>query len=303
VRVAVIIAAYDIAPFVGDAVSSVLAQSHADLSLIVVDDGSRDETAAIVGAVGDPRLTLVRQANRGLPAARNRGAAEAGGAEALLFLDGDDFLTPDAVARLVEALRRDPPAVAAHGPFAFVSEAARPGTPGRLDRRMAPRQARLLSRLMVGNLFANGGHVLIRAPAWTAAGPFADLSYAEDWEFWLRLALQGRFASIGGSPLLFVRRRVGSMMHIGATLSESYRPVLAAIAANRAIETSLGPRRFRKLLRRAEAECSWTIGRELLRRGRRKEALGPLRRGAFGRPKPLRLALLALVAAGRFAGR
>ena len=299
-RVAVVIAARDVAPFIGAAVSSVLGQSHSDLRLTFVDDGSRDDTAAVVGGFADARLRLVRQANLGTSAARNRGALDAGEADALLFLDGDDWLASDAVGRLVQALRRDPAAVAAHAPFAFVGEGATAALPGPLDRRAAPRARDLLPRLVVGNLFANGGHVLIRTAAWRAAGPFSTtLTYGEDWEFWLRLALQGPFASLGGAPALFVRRRAGSKMTLGATLPQTYRPVLEAIHDNAAIAARLGRRRFGRLCRRAEAEFAWTMGRELLRRGQAREAWAPLCRGVFGRPRPFRLALLAMVALRR----
>jgi glycosyltransferase involved in cell wall biosynthesis len=300
VRVAVVIAARDVAPFIGAAVGSVLGQSHTDLTLTVVDDGSRDETAALVAAFPDARLRLVRQTNHGTSATRNRGALDAGETDAFLFLDGDDWLAPEAVSRLVRALRSDPAAVAAHAPFAFVGETATVAAPGPLDRRRAPRARDLLPRLVVGNVFANGGHVLIRAAAWRAAGPFSTtLSYGEDWEFWLRLALQGPFAAISGTPALFVRRRAGSKMHGGATLPQTYRPVLEAIRSNPGIAARLGIRRFARLCRRAEAEFAWTMGRELLRRDRVREAWAPLRRGVFGRPRPLRLMLLAMVAVKR----
>jgi glycosyltransferase involved in cell wall biosynthesis len=300
-RVAVVIAARDVAPYIGAAIGSVLSQLHADLSLTVVDDGSADDTGAIAAAFRDDRLRLLRDTGRGVSAARNRGAATAAAsADALLFLDGDDWLAPDALRRLVSALERDAEAAAAHAPFAFVTAEARPDAPGRLDRRAAPSGRDLLPSLMLGNLFANGGHVLIRRTAWEAAGPFReDLAFAEDWEFWLRLALQGPFAALGGAPALFVRRRAGSLMHGAATRIEAYRPALAAIAGNRAIEARLGARRFARLRRQAQTELFWTLGREWLRRGDPAEARRLLWRGLSGRPRPQRLALLAMSLARR----
>jgi len=294
-QVAVVIAARDVAPYIGAAINSVLAQSHADLSLTVVDDGSVDDTRAVLAGYADPRLRLIEEAGRGVSAARNRGAAMAD-ADALLFLDGDDWLAPDALRRLVAALATEPQAVAAHAPFAFVSEMASPAAPGRQDRRAAPGARDLLPRLMLGNLFANGGHVLIRRAAWEAAGPFReDLAFAEDWEFWLRLALQGAFLALGGAPLLCVRRRAGSLMHRAATRMEAYRPALAAVAANGALAARLGMPRFMRLLRRAERELAWTLGREMLRRGDAADAWPLLWCGLWGRPRPQRLALLALL--------
>jgi glycosyltransferase involved in cell wall biosynthesis len=300
-RVAVVIPARDVAPYIGAAVGSVLSQSHADLSLIVVDDGSVDETRAIVNGIDDERLTVISESGRGLSAARNRGAAEApAGSDAILFLDGDDWLAPDALERLTAALARDEAAVAVHAPFAFVASEATPADPGTLDRRSAPAARDLLPRLMLGNLFANGGHVLIRAAAWTAAEPFReDLRFVEDWEFWLRLALQGPFLALSGAPLLFVRRRAGSMMHRDALRMEAYRPVLAAIAANSALAARLGMPRFTRLLQRAKVELTWTVGREMLRRGDPAGARPLLWHGLWGRPRPQRLVILALALARR----
>jgi glycosyltransferase involved in cell wall biosynthesis len=294
-RVAVVIAARDVAPYIGVAIESVLAQSHADLSLTVIDDGSIDHTRTVVASFADSRLRLLADTGRGVSAARNRGATMAASeADAILFLDGDDWLAPDALRRLVAALVRDAEAVAVHAPFAFVAAEASPMAPGRLDRRAAPAARNLLPQLMLGNLFANGGHVLVRGTAWAAAGPFReDLAFAEDWEFWLHLALQGPFLALGGSPTLFVRRRAGSLMHGAATRIESYRPALAAVAANPAIAARLGVKRFARLLRRGERELAWTLGRERLRRGDAAGAWPLLRRGVWGRPRPQRLLVLA----------
>ena len=118
-HVSVITPAYNVAAFVGTAVGSVCAQTHSDWSMIVVDDGSTDGTAAAVHAWADPRVRLICQDNAGVSAARNRGLSELDG-DAVLFLDADDWLAPDALARLVQALRTD--VVAAYGPYAFVTE-------------------------------------------------------------------------------------------------------------------------------------------------------------------------------------
>jgi hypothetical protein len=88
-------------------------------------------------------------------------------------------------------------------------------------------------------------------------------------------------------------------MHQAATQMEAYRPALAAIAGNPAIAARLGGGRFARLLRQAERELSWTIGREMLRRGDPAGARPLLWRGVWGRPRPQRLALLALELARR----
>lgn len=108
--VSVVIPCYRQAHFLPEAIESVLRQSYPRREIIVVDDGSPDETAEV--AARYPGVRCVRQPNRGLAAARNRGLAEARG-EFVVFLDADDRLLPDALQVGVEAF-------AAHPECAFV---------------------------------------------------------------------------------------------------------------------------------------------------------------------------------------
>ncbi|HYZ23506.1 MAG TPA: glycosyltransferase family A protein, partial [Rhodopila sp.] len=93
-HVAVVTPAFNVAPYIADAIASVIAQTHRDWSLVVVDDGSTDPTAEVATSFRDPRIHILRQPNSGVSAARNRGIAEAGRSDAFLFLDADDWLAP-----------------------------------------------------------------------------------------------------------------------------------------------------------------------------------------------------------------
>ena len=183
---------------------SVLAQTHRDWSLVVVDDGSTDGTGDVAAGFADRRITLIRQSNAGVSAARNRGTVElTDGSAAILFLDADDWLAPDALSRLAAALehRHRPPR---GGPCSRDIEIVR-----------RPSSGDLLQRLLVRNLFANGGHLLLRSDAVRRAGGFVPgIAYGEDWEFWIRIALQGPFAATPGrAPVLFVRQHPGGACH------------------------------------------------------------------------------------------
>ena len=172
-RIGIVTPAFNVAPFIAETIRSVLAQTHRDWAMVVVDDGSTDGTGDVVLGFRDPRLQLVVQPNAGVSAARNRGAAALVDCDAMLFLDGDDVLAPFALSTLAAAL--GPRAVAAVGAYE------------RGGRVFLPASGDLLERLLVRNLFVNGGHVLVRRDA---VQPFrADLCYGEDWEFWVRLAL------------------------------------------------------------------------------------------------------------------
>jgi peptidoglycan-N-acetylglucosamine deacetylase len=100
--VSVLIPAYNEEPVIVATVRSVLSSDYRKLEVLVIDDGSKDETAAQVlsNFGGNPRVHLLRQPNQGKPAALNHGLAEAGG-ELVVSIDADTFVEPEAISRLV----------------------------------------------------------------------------------------------------------------------------------------------------------------------------------------------------------
>jgi len=110
-RVSVVIPLFNKAPYIERALTSVSSQTFAEFELIVVDDGSTDDGAAIVQSFSDPRLRLVKQDNAGPGAARNRGLQEASG-EFVAFLDADDEWSPDYLFESVRLLDEHPKAAA-----------------------------------------------------------------------------------------------------------------------------------------------------------------------------------------------
>ena len=104
--VSVIIPAYNYAHFLGDAVESVLVQREdgIDVDIVIVDDGSTDDTPNVIRGFGDA-VRSIRQVNQGLAAARNTGIAAARG-DFLLFLDADDMLTRGTLAGQLSNFRK-----------------------------------------------------------------------------------------------------------------------------------------------------------------------------------------------------
>lgn len=105
--VSVVVPVYDVEAYLPAALDSVLAQSHRNLEVVVVDDGSNDGSGAVADeyAARDPRVKVVHTENRGLGAARNEGQRHATG-ELLAFADSDDVVPPDAYAVLLKQLQR-----------------------------------------------------------------------------------------------------------------------------------------------------------------------------------------------------
>ena len=104
--VSVVVPVYDGARYLGAAIESVLAQAYRPLEVVVVDDGSRDGSAAVARAFGEP-VRVCGQPHAGIAVARNTGVAHARGA-LLAFLDADDLWTADKLARQLAALEADP---------------------------------------------------------------------------------------------------------------------------------------------------------------------------------------------------
>jgi hypothetical protein len=204
--VSVVIPTYNRAHSVVDAVRSVLAQSFEDLELIVVDDGSTDDTGDRIGAVRDPRLSYVRARHAGVSAARNLGVRRTSG-ELLAFLDSDDLWRRDKLTREVALLRRRPDVDAV---FSDLEK--------RHGDRVYPsfmRETAVLSARLRGDSYPDGlvlgvremylclleevpikpSALVVRRAAFERVGGFDESwTSSEDWELLLRLARVHRFA-------------------------------------------------------------------------------------------------------------
>jgi glycosyltransferase involved in cell wall biosynthesis len=117
--VSIVIPCFNHARFLPEAIESALAQTYPAVEVVVVDDGSTDESAAVAGCYP---VILLRQANSGLSSARNAGLAASTG-EVVIFLDADDRLRPDAASAGVAALQRVPAAMLAVGRCQLIDEA------------------------------------------------------------------------------------------------------------------------------------------------------------------------------------
>ena len=191
--VSVIMPAYNVEPFVGIALASALAQTHRDLEVIVVDDGSNDATAGIVEAMAgaDSRVRLVRQANRGLAGARNTALRAARGGY-LALLASDAVWAPGFLAAQLAILRAHPEIDIVTGNARYLGgshdgEPARPFPDGRGEPDLASIIADEWSIFIMS---------VMRRDVYTAVGTFDEsMRTNEDYDFWLRAALAGfRFA-------------------------------------------------------------------------------------------------------------
>ena len=200
VTVSVVIPTYNRARVVGEAIESALAQTHENLEVIVVDDGSVDDTAKRVGRLRDPRLRYLGREHAGVSSSRNAGIAAASG-DLVSFLDSDDLWKPDKIEAEVAALAAHP---TAGGVFSDLEKLE-----GATVVPSFMRRTRVFSRQLDGRAYPEGlllssralylcllQEVPIKTPALTVrrralerVGGFDERwTSSEDWEFLLRFA-------------------------------------------------------------------------------------------------------------------
>jgi glycosyltransferase involved in cell wall biosynthesis len=205
--VSIIMPTHNRAHLIGESLASAFAQSLPPFEIIVVDDGSTDETPAVLRNFGD-RLTYLRQDNAGKSAAMNRGIAASRG-DYLLVLDDDDLLPAGALAAQVAAIEGTPGSGFAYGQFARFSGQAE-AAPASTDREPLPTPGdkRLIVQLMQCCFLPNPAW-MVQREVQLAVGPYrTDLPRGQDYEMILRIARASQGACAEGL-VLYQRKHVG----------------------------------------------------------------------------------------------
>jgi GT2 family glycosyltransferase len=237
---------------------SALRQQGVDLEVLVVDEASTDDTPAVLSALGDARVRVIRHDTpQGVSTARNHGAGEARG-EWLAFLDDDDLWAPDKLARQLHAARE------ARCDWAYTGTVNIDDRGRTLSGRppLPPEDA--AAALLGYNAIPGGGsNVVVRRTTWRSAGAFnTRLRNTEDWEMWIRLAKLGPPACVC-SPL------IGYRVHT----SNSSLDVAEIVRGTKLIE------------RMHHTTADWGrlhrwLAESCLRKGQRRAALGEFARAA-----------------------
>lgn len=217
--VSVVIPCYNLAHFLRDAIESTLAQTYPHVELVVVDDGSLDNTAGVVAEY--PRARCVHQSNRGVAEARNVGFGATNG-EYVLFVDADDRLAPDAVQAHLRCFAEHPEAGFVVGTIGQIT-----GDGSYRGMSHSPvLESDQYRHLLGADHIANTIAVMFRRPVFEALGGFTQyFSPAEDYELLLRAARA--FPSAHHSRVVaYYRRHTTNTSRKGVIMLEAMRRVM-----------------------------------------------------------------------------
>ena len=198
--ISVVVPAYNGAFTIDETLRSVRSQTYAHLEILVVDDGSLDDTSKIVQrhAAEDYRVRLIQQANEGVAAARNNGVAHAKGA-LIAFVDADDLWSPSKIEKQVLSIK----AAGSQCALSYTWYAGIDKDSLIIDRSNRPTESgNVLARMCNGNLVGNGSSALVRKSAVLEVGGFNTTLRAqraqgcEDLHFYFRIAERHSFALV-----------------------------------------------------------------------------------------------------------
>jgi glycosyltransferase involved in cell wall biosynthesis len=230
----VVMAAFDTRATIAAAIRSVLAQTRADFELVVVDDGSRDGTPDVVGALADPRVRLLRRPHEGAAAARAAGIAS-GSAPLISMIDSDDLWMPRYLEEMGAALEGDAGASFAYTDAWYLDERSR-----RIRRAsamayqrppaVAPATAEALFAELVERNFIYNAVTLRRTAVEAVGPPDVRLRGSIDWEWWLRLSARGHRAVRVPGRLAVYRPRPESIIRDAVRVATGQRDMLRIAA-------------------------------------------------------------------------
>ena len=198
--ISVVIPAYNAERTILETIKSVQQQTFSDWELIVINDGSTDQTLELIQRIKDQRLKVFSFKNDGVAIARNRGIDHTSG-KFIAFLDADDLWTSDKLELQLAVLQQYPEAGVAYSWTYDMSET------GELLKPITPSfQGNIHADLLVCNFLSNGSNPLIRRQAIESVGEFCPkLQPAEDWDYWLRLAAVWTFVLVPQHQILYRR--------------------------------------------------------------------------------------------------
>ncbi len=281
--VSVIIPVYNGEKYLRAAIDSALAQTYKPVEVIVVNDGSTDNSLAVLEEYGS-KIRVVDQQNKGQAVARNRGIAETRG-EFIAFLDCDDLWDSEKTTAQAQVLQTHPDAVAVYCDHRVINSNGQ--VTGRSGATENPRwSGQILSHILQACCIISPSMVMVRRAAFDGAGGFDETQpfWTEDWDLWVRLAIEG--------PILYQLETLASYRRHGKNASGCLFEM--AEGHLHALLNSIAPRikqlkndKVQESFKQAVYTTGCSAGWNHMRRGERRQAISCYRSAVRARPSAL----------------
>jgi glycosyltransferase involved in cell wall biosynthesis len=288
--VSVVIPVYNGAAYLEQALASILRQNVGDVEIVVVDDGSTDDTPRVLDGYRG-RIMALRQANGGMASARTRGIRAARG-ELVAFVDADDYWLDDKLAPQLSVFARRPDVGLVYSNALF--QQGNRLLPQTLFDIYSPHRGRVFDKLLIAS-FIPVASVVVRRQCLDAVGLFDErLIICADYDLWLRLAARYDVDYVD-APLVVYRRHDGNITH---NVEHALREAIG-ITRRHAVAAELAKTRR---VRRRLSNLSWQLGMVHLEQGNLARARATLLEAARldpSAPRPYAAYLLSFIGGHR----
>jgi glycosyltransferase involved in cell wall biosynthesis len=211
-KVSVVMTAYNAMAYLPQTMETLLWQSFTDFELLLINNGSTDNIVEWVTQLGDPRIKLISQENRGIPGGLNRGIAHAQG-EYITFLDADDLWDPTKLEKQVRVLDENPEVGLVYNWVTLIDEHSR-DMGGLIHRHSIVKfhaEGDVRKQILEQDIIGCGSSAMVRRVCFEEVGVFdPSFTIAADWDMWVRIGLRYRFKVIK-EPLTYYRKHSNSM--------------------------------------------------------------------------------------------
>ena len=190
-KISIIIPTYNQAEYLQEAIESVLNQTYKNIEIIIIDDGSTDNTLKVVNSFNDNKIIFIQQRNKGASSARNTGIKEANG-EYIAFLDSDDLWLKDKLRKQIDFMRENPEVgLLGTGCFQMID------TNKMIYKKIFPHKNEILQKNLIQyNPFIQSS-VIVRKDVFNDIGLYDEkFKESEDYDLWLRIAQKYKIANL-----------------------------------------------------------------------------------------------------------
>jgi glycosyltransferase involved in cell wall biosynthesis len=252
--ISVIIPSYNSASWVVQSIESALSQTYSNIEVIVVDDGSTDDTRERLAPL-DGRIRYFYQANGGVSRARNRGIKEARG-DLIAFLDADDLWLPEKLAKQWECLRANPEAAVVHTDTYQMHE------PGGTRAYLYVNRERFTGPCSIEFFWGNRVHtstVLVTRASLERIGQFDEeirWPSTEDLDLWLRIGQHYPFAFVNEPLVIYRHHATNGSLNLRVMMENEYYVLAKALKGN----PVLGPDRNRERIQQRMFGLAFAAG-------------------------------------------